>query len=98
MYDSVHLLKIIRNNLLNSKRFIFPAFHFNGLIDPISVTTGEVSWHLLHKVYEKDEKLSGNLRKAHKLTFQTLHPGNNKQSVPLALNVFHETTSASIKS
>ena len=72
MYDSVHLLNI-QNNLLNSKRFIFPAFHFNGLIDPISVTAGEISWYVLHEVYKKDEKLSGNLRKAHKLTFQTLH-------------------------
>ena len=98
MYDSVHLLKNIRTNFLNSKRLIFPAFHFNGLNDPISVTAGEISWHLLNKVYKKDEKLSGNLRKAHKLTFQTLHPGNDKQSVPLALNVFDETTSASIKS
>ena len=53
----VFILKNIRNILLNSRQFIFPAFHFNGLIDPISVTAGEISWHLLHKVYEKDEKL-----------------------------------------
>ena len=43
-------------------------------------------------------KNSGNLYKAHKLTFQTLHPRNDNQTVPLALNVFHETTSAFIKS
>ena len=27
-YESVHLLKNVRNNLLNSRRFIFPEFHF----------------------------------------------------------------------
>ena len=39
MYDSVRLLKHIRNNLLTSKRFIFPKFH--QLIDPIIVPAGE---------------------------------------------------------
>ena len=49
--------------------------------------------HLLHNVHEKDEHLTGNLKKAFKLSHATLHPGNNKQSVPLA---FHGTTSAAI--
>ena len=31
LYDSVHLVKNIRNNLLNSKHFIFPSFNFNEL-------------------------------------------------------------------
>ena len=31
MYDSVHLIKNVRNNLLNSKRFVFPAFSFESL-------------------------------------------------------------------
>ena len=50
----------------------------------------------MHNVHEKDEHLTGNLKKALKLSHATLHPGNNKQSVPLALNVFHGTTSAAI--
>ena len=95
---SVHLLKNIRNNLLTSKRFIFPKFEFHLLIDPIIVPAGEMSWNLLHRVYEEDEKLTCNLRKAHKLTYRTLHPGNNKQRVQLALNNFHETTITAIKS
>ena len=64
---------------------------------PIHVSGGEIRWHLLHRVHEKDSKLPANLRKAYKLS-KCLHPGNNKQSVPLALHIFHETTSASIKS
>lgn len=98
MFDSVHLLKNIRNNLFNSKRFIFPEFKFDGFIDPVTVSAGEISLHLLNNVYDRDEKLSANLRKAHKLTYKTLHPGSNKQNVQLAVNIFHETTSAAIKS
>lgn len=93
MYDSVHLMKNIRNNLLKYKRFIFPAFTFSDFIDDISCEAGEISWKLFHDVYEKDLKLQGNLKKAPKLSARALHPGNNKQSVPLALSIFHETTS-----
>ena len=31
-YDSVHLFKNVRNNLLNSRRFIFPIFYFSTLL------------------------------------------------------------------
>ena len=40
--------------------------------------------------------MQANLRKAPKLTYETLHPGNKKQNVQLALNIFHETTTAGI--
>ena len=43
-------------------------------------------------------KLQSNLKKAHKLSYQVLHPGNKKQSVPLALAIFHETTTAAFES
>ena len=32
-YDSVHLMKNIRNNLVNSGRFIFPPFSFDGFYE-----------------------------------------------------------------
>ena len=38
------------------------------------------------------------MRKAPKISAKVIHPGNNKQSVPLALTIFHETTSAAITS
>ena len=78
LYDSVHLMKNIRNNLLNAKRFVFPSFHFLEFEDAIHVNAGEISWHLLHNVHEEDEHLAGNLKKAFKLSHTTLHPGNNK--------------------
>ena len=83
--------------MLNSKRFVFPAFSFEGLKDTVNLTSGDISWALLHQVRERDEKLFGNLRNAPKLTFKTLHPGDNKQDVSRALNVFHPSTSAAIE-
>ena len=40
------------------------------------------------------QRVKGNLRKASKLFYQALHPGNNKQNVPLALAFFHDSTAA----
>ena len=91
-------MKNIRNNLLNNKRFLFPVFSFSGFYDQINCYGGEISWKLFHDVYEKDEKLQSNLRKAPKISAKVIHPGNNKQSVPLALAIFHETKSAAITS
>ena len=42
--------------------------------------------------------MQGNLKKAPKLTYKALHPGNNKQDVNLALAIFHKTTVAACKS
>ena len=53
---------------------------------------------MFYKLYENDLQLGANLKKAHKITFQVTHPGNNKQNVSHALAIFHETTSAAILS
>ena len=91
LYDGVHLIKNVRNNPLRAKRFIYAEFDFADFEDVIHVEAGEISWRLFHEVYEKDETLLANLKKAPKLSQKTLHPGNNKQSVSLALNIFHES-------
>ena len=49
-------------------------------------------------MHERDENLPAHLRKAPKITYQMTHPGNNKQSVPLALEISQESTTAAIKS
>ena len=59
---------------------------------------GYISWGDLYNIYDRDKELSGNLRKAPKLSYQALHPCNNKQNVPLALAVIDETTIAAAKS
>ena len=47
-FDTVHLIKSIRNNLLNNKRFIVPAFTFEKFKDLINIEGGEISRKLLH--------------------------------------------------
>ena len=85
--DTVLLIKSIKNNLLNNKRYIFPAFTFEKYNDLINVKGGEIPWKLLHDTYEKDCTLQANLRKAPRLNLKVLYSGNNKQSVPLALAI-----------
>ena len=41
-FDIVHLIKSIRNNLLNKKGFIFPAFTFENFNDPINGEGGNI--------------------------------------------------------
>ena len=53
---------------------------------------------MLHEVYDKDKKLPANMKKASKLTYKAMHPGDNKQSVPLALAIFDRSRSAAIES
>ena len=91
-------MKNIRNFLFNSRRFIFPQFNFDEFSDSINLDASEITWKLLHDVYGKDENLPGNLNKAYKLTYKSLHPGDSKQSVPLALSIFDATTSAALES
>ena len=97
-FDSVHLIKNIWNNLLSAKKFVFPAFNFDVGGVKLSSSHGYICWSYLHKIHEKDQKLAANLRKASKLSFSALHPGNNKQDVNLASGIFHETTIAACKS
>ena len=75
-FDTVHLIKNVRNNLLNHKRFLFLSFTFNGFKDSINVTGGEWKWKMPHDVFERDTQLDGNLKKASKLTLKVLHAGS----------------------
>ena len=86
LHGAVHLIKNVRNNLLNYKRFIFPAFEYNGFEDPISFKGGQISWNLFYDVFEKDSLLEANLIKALKIRHKVLHPGNCKQNDPVVLH------------
>ena len=67
-YDTVHLIKDVRNSLLKCKRFIFPPFEFSGFKDPVNVHRWEIAWKTFHDVFESDANLHANLRKVPKLT------------------------------
>ena len=89
-------MKNIRNNLLNGKEFVFPEFIYkDGLNIDVNFPAGFIQD--LYDIYDKDKRLSANLNKAPKLSYQVLHPGNNKQSVPLALAIVHESTIAAAR-
>ena len=63
-HDSVYLMKNIRNNLLNRKRFIFLPFEFIDF--GISFPGGEISLKLFHDLHDKDKSKSSKLKKAPK--------------------------------
>ena len=62
LFDSLHLLKNIRNNLLARKKFVFPSFNFTLFAEPIFVPDGYITWSLLYHVYDHDQLLDANLR------------------------------------
>ena len=63
LHDTVHLIKNVRNNLLNYNRFIFLAFKYEGFKDPILFKGGQTSRKSYHDCFEKDtwEKLQINI-------------------------------------
>ena len=97
-FDTVHLLKNIRNSLLNRRQFVFPDFEFSVCGITLSSPAGFITWSDIHKIYDLDKSLDANLTKAPKLTYSALHPGNNKQNVDLAIAIFHESTIAACAS
>ena len=62
----------------------------------IEIPCGFISWKTFYDVYERDSKLQANLRKTPRLTYGEIHSGNNKQSMPLALAIFNQSTTAAI--
>ena len=76
---------------------MFLSFKSDQFFDPIDMPGGEISWELLHEVYDKDEKLPAKMQKASKLLYKAIHPGDNKQIVPLPLAFFDQSTSAAIE-
>ena len=97
-YDTPHLIKSIRNNFKRSGGFSVPEFKFQHSQKNITVPAGTVAWPLLNYIHDRDLKMEGYLRAAPKVTFRVLHPERNKQSVKLALAIFHETTTSAIAS
>ena len=79
-FDTVHIMKNIRNNFLNGKKFIFPEFIYNdGLHINVNCLAGYIRWKDLYDIYDLDKELEGHLRKAPKLLYQALHTANKKQ-------------------
>ena len=66
-YNSVHLMKSIRNKLHNHKRLLFPPYDFEEFNDGICVPAGEIKWQIFCHNHEEDKKLDAHLRAAPKI-------------------------------
>ena len=61
-FDTVHLIKNIRNSLLNAKKFVFPDFSYNQGNIQLHCPQGYIEWADLYNIYDEDKELKGNLR------------------------------------
>ena len=84
------LINNIWSSLLNQKRFVFPSFDFSGYYDDIHATSQEISINFLHVVYDKEDELETNLKKAPKINKNALHPWKFKQNVCAAWGIFRD--------
>ena len=91
------MIKNIRNNQVAKKIFDIPSFKFSSVNLNISFQAGFVRWSHLHTIHERDLILSAHLRAAYEINSSVLHPGNNKQYVPFALALFHESTISALR-
>ena len=64
-FNLLHLPENIENNLISSRRFVFPHDEVekeDEFYDGISLDAVEITWKLLRDVYDKDENLPSNLK------------------------------------
>ena len=88
-YDAAHLMKNIRNNLLNYKRFIFPSFKFDGFKDPINVPGGEMKWKFFFMTFTR-KILSFRSQ------FEKSSKANNEDTTPRKLQTKHSDNTCNI--
>ena len=97
IFDSVHNIKNIRNNLLTTSFFHIPSLDVSLMYVSITSGPGIIRWSIFHRIHEHDLSIECHMLKAPKITSQSLHPGNNKQSFPLTLAIFDLTTTTAIR-
>ena len=88
LFDSVHLLKSVRNNWINLKNYLktftFPDIDDNSVILHASFNHLETMYNL---------EADSTLKQAYRLTIKALHPHSiERQNVRLALKLFDDTT------
>ena len=93
LFDTVHILKCIRNNWLGqkdtSKCRIFPKFSFNGNHELDNVPSAPFC--TLQKLHAQESQ--SLLKQYYKMTAKALSPNNfERQNVNLVLQIFNEYT------
>ena len=77
----------IQNSLLNSKKFVFPAFEFSDFNIQCPDQTGRYTEDI--RIWYKLAKLSEESSKG---IIPSITPGRNKQTALLPLSIFDKTT------
>ena len=95
MLDPVHIVKCIRNNWINQKdtntTFIFPSID-NYFSETFPHHLSNASFKDLRNIYKSEQYSTAKI--AHKLTSKVVWPSVlERQSVPLALAVWDQSTS-----
>ena len=83
-------MKSICNDHHNHKRLLFPPYDFEEFNDGICVPAGEIRCQIFYHIPELD----AHLRASPKITASVISPGSCKESVPLALAIFDQTSAA----
>jgi len=96
IFDTVHILKCIRNNWLNlkssDKTFVFPQFNFGDIMTmPSTKEYALASFNSLKQLHNAEcDSLS---KFAYKLSYKALNPSTfERQNVKLALQIFSNFT------
>ena len=72
-FDTVHLIKNIRNKLFANKIFQMPALETTLMDVAINITPGPIHWAIFHRVHDIDLAIECRVRKAPKISYQVLH-------------------------
>ena len=62
-FDIIHLIKNIRKNLLNQKKFVCPSFQLGQFRDAVDLPEGFISRRILHELYNRVGEIQVYLRK-----------------------------------
>lgn len=91
LFDTVHLIKNIRNNWLNEKlqTFIFPS---------LSADVPQRTAKFSDLKYIHENEMHSSIKLAPRLSYKTIYPNSfERQNVSLALNVFDEKNVEALK-
>ena len=92
LFDSVHILKCLRNNWLNLKNFL-KTFIFPHLVSGVTTFASFDHFKTLYNM-----EMSKIIKLAFHLTHKTVSPSNlERQNVKLALNIFYSNNVNALK-
>ena len=100
LFDSVHILKCIRNNWLNlksfNKSFVFPRFDFADITTmPRAEEYMLASFNSLKLLHNAE--CNSLIKFAYKLSYKALNPSTfERQNVKLALQIFSKFTAEAL--